>query len=99
DGDLTQDIHLRTGDELRELEAAFNKMILSLRNIVKKDREIISGLIALGDRIQTEIDKKNINREELINISKEIHTITTELSKITSEFKIDDEEHEGKEDS
>lgn len=91
-GDLTQEIHLRTGDELRELEIDFNKMIVSLREIVKKDREVISRLIKVGDRIQGEMEKKTIDREALKAISQDIHFITTELNGVTAGFKIAEED-------
>jgi methyl-accepting chemotaxis protein len=93
-GNLTQEIHLRTGDELHDLEVDFNKMIVSLRDIVKKDREIITGLIQIGDKIQGEIEKKAIDRDALKQISREIHTITTELSGVTANFKISEQDLE-----
>ena len=38
-GDLTHKVHLRQGDELGDLQDAFNSMSESLCNMVKKDRD------------------------------------------------------------
>jgi len=43
-GDLTCKIHLRHGDELQDLQEAFNKMSESLCRMVAKDREVIESL-------------------------------------------------------
>ncbi len=91
-GDLTQQIQLRQGDELRDLQEAFNQMSESLRKMVAKDREVIDKLVVTGNRLRDKIDRKNLNSESIEEITRDLHVVIEELRLVTSGFKIDDSE-------
>lgn len=89
-GDLTYQIHLRHGDELGDLQEAFNKMSDSLRNMVAKDREIIEKLIETGNKLKSTIDEKKLDPKAIDGAAKDLYNIIEELRIVTSGFKIDD---------
>jgi len=89
-GDLTCKIHLRHGDELQDLQEAFNKMSESLCRMVAKDREIIDKLIATGERLRETIEKKNLDQKAVEAINSDLYSVIEELRMITSDFKIDE---------
>ncbi len=88
-GDLTYQIHLRHGDELGELQEAFNKMSDSLRNMVAKDREIIEKLIVAGNKLKNTIDQKKQDPSAVEGVTNDLYKIIEELRIVTSGFKID----------
>ncbi len=89
-GDLTYQIHLRHGDELRDLQEAFNKMSDSLRNMVAKDREVIEKLIVAGNKLKSTIDQKKLDADAIDGVAKDLYSIIEELRVVTSGFKIED---------
>jgi len=89
-GDLTQQIQLRHGDELQDLQEAFNLMSESLRKMVAKDREVIDKLVLTGGRLREKIDQKKLNPESIEEITRELHVVIEELRLVTSGFKIED---------
>ncbi|HNX76605.1 MAG TPA: methyl-accepting chemotaxis protein [Candidatus Rifleibacterium sp.] len=89
-GDLTQQIQLRQGDELRDLQEAFNQMSESLRKMVGKDREVIDKLVATTNRLRDKIDKKNLGSDSIEELTRDLHVVIEELRLVTSGFKIDD---------
>jgi len=93
-GDLTYQIHLRQGDELGDLQEAFNKMSDSLRNMVAKDREIIEKLIIAGNKLKDTMNDKKHNPQAIEGVAKDLYTIIDELRLVTSGFKIDDKADE-----
>lgn len=88
-GDLTYQIHLRHGDELGDLQEAFNKMSDSLRNMVAKDREIIEKLIVAGNKLKNTIDQKKQDPTAVEGVANDLYNIIEELRIVTSGFKID----------
>jgi methyl-accepting chemotaxis protein len=89
-GDLTQQITLRQGDELKDLQEAFNQMSDSLRKMVAKDREVIEKLVVTGNLLRDRIDKKNLTPESIEEITRDLYVVIEELRLVTSGFKIDD---------
>ena len=89
-GDLTHKVHLRQGDELGDLQDAFNAMSDSLCNMVRKDREVIARLGRTGESLQKKIDSKNLNQENLEEVAYELNAIIEELKLVTSNFKLSD---------
>lgn len=87
-GDLTHKVHLRQGDELGDLQDAFNKMSESLSKMVYKDREVIERLAKTGENLQKKVDNKNLTRESLEEIAYELNAIIEELKLVTSGFKL-----------
>ncbi len=87
-GDLTHKVHLRQGDELGDLQDAFNSMSDSLCNMVKKDREVIDRLGKTGDSLRQKIDSKNLDQETMEEIAYELNAIIEELKLVTSNFKL-----------
>ena len=91
-GDLTHRVHLRQGDELGDLQDAFNAMSESLSKMVHKDREIIERLAKTGENLQKKVDDKNLSKESLEEIAYELNSIIEELKYVTSGFKLLEEE-------
>ena len=87
-GDLTHKVHLRQGDELGDLQDAFNEMSESLSKMVYKDREIIERLAKTGDRLRKKVDEEHITKESLEEITYELNSIIEELKLVTSGFKL-----------
>ncbi|MBQ3643327.1 MAG: HAMP domain-containing protein [Candidatus Riflebacteria bacterium] len=96
-GDLTHKVHLRQGDELGDLQDAFNTMSESLSKMVYKDREIIERLAKTGENLQKKVDDKNLNKESLEEIAYELNSIIEELKLVTSGFKLLETQEENKE--
>jgi methyl-accepting chemotaxis protein len=88
-GDLTCKVKLRHGDELRELENAFNSMSESLRKMVATDREVIGRLITAGNQLSETMKKKKLDPSEVEQVAKELYQIIEELRLVTAGFKID----------
>ncbi len=93
-GDLTQQIQMRHGDELQDLQEAFNLMSDSLRKMVAKDREVIDKLVLTGSRLREKIDQKKLSPESIEEITRELHVVIEELRLVTSGFKIEDGQNE-----
>ena len=92
-GDLTHSVKLRHGDELKDLQEAFNKMSASLRKMVAKDREVIARLIQAGNRLNDSLKKKKQDPDTLEAVAKELYGIIEELRVVTAGFKIDKDLH------
>lgn len=88
-GDLTHRVKLRHGDELRDLEKAFNSMSDSLKKMVETDREVISRLVGAGNHLSETMSKKKLDPAEIELVSKELYQIIEELRLVTAGFKID----------
>lgn len=93
-GDLTHRIHLRQGDELRDLQDAFNKMSESLSAMINKDREIIERLVKTSNEIKTKIEGKSLTPDSAAQITEELNSIVEELRTITCTFKTEETESE-----
>ncbi|MGM0598416.1 MAG: HAMP domain-containing protein [Candidatus Rifleibacteriota bacterium] len=89
-GDLTYQVNLRQGDELRDLQEAFNKMSDSLRSMVAKDREIIDRLILAGNKLKETMDQQKQDPKAIEGVADDLYSIIEELRLVTSGFKIDD---------
>ncbi len=87
-GDLTHKVHLRHGDELGDLQDAFNSMQESLSRMVYKDREVIERLAKTGDNLRKKVDDKNLTKESIEEIAYELNAIIEELKLVTSGFKL-----------
>lgn len=88
-GDLTHSVKLRQGDELRDLQDAFNTMQESLRKMVAKDREVIGRLIAAGNRLNDTIGKKKHDPEAIEGVARDLYSVIEELRLVTAGFQID----------
>ena len=93
-GDLTHRIHLRQGDELRDLQDAFNKMSESLSAMINKDREIIERLVKTSNDIKIKIEGKSLTPDSATQITEELNSIVEELRTITCTFKTEETESE-----
>ncbi|MDD3000372.1 MAG: HAMP domain-containing protein [Candidatus Riflebacteria bacterium] len=91
-GDLTHRIHLRQGDELRDLQDAFNKMSESLSAMINKDREIIERLVKTSNEIKAKIEGKSLTPDSAAQVTEELNSIVEELRTITCSFKTDETE-------
>ncbi len=89
-GDLTHQVHLRHGDELGDLQEAFNQMSDSLRKMVATDREIIERLISAGNKLKETLNEKKQNPEAIEGVANDLYSIIEELRMVTSGFKIEE---------
>lgn len=64
-GNLRIQANLRKGDELRELEAAFNDMTERLRFYVREERKRVEEIGAALDKISAEVGKNAKVQEQL----------------------------------
>ena len=96
-GDLTHKVHLRQGDELGDLQDAFNAMSESLSKMVYKDREVIARLAKTGENLQKKVDDENLTKESLEEIAYELNAIIEELKLVTSGFKLLEDENNNSE--
>lgn len=87
-GDLSYKVHLRRGDELEDLQDAFNTMSDSLSKMVKKDREVIERLGRTGDNLKKKVYEEKITKESLEEITYELNSIIEELKLVTTGFKL-----------
>ncbi|NLM17895.1 MAG: HAMP domain-containing protein [Candidatus Riflebacteria bacterium] len=91
-GDLSQTVHLRHGDELGDLQDAFNAMTVALRNTIKKDREVIERLLNATKTLKEELKSGTKNEETLKKHIEELDMITEEMRYVTRDFKLEDED-------
>ena len=96
-GDLTHRVHLRQGDELGDLQDAFNDMSESLSKMVYKDREIIERLAKTGDNLQKKVKDEKLTKESLEEITYELNSIIEELKLVTSGFKLIEDQNKKEE--
>jgi methyl-accepting chemotaxis protein len=80
DGDLTHRVMLRSGDELTEMQRAFNDMAADLQTKVQKDR-------FLAKRIQTKLDALAAKLPDS-RLQSEIDALKEEVGHLTKEFKV-----------
>ncbi len=65
-GNLKIMVNLRKGDEMRELESAFNDMTEKLRGVIREDRQRLTDMVAAADLIETEIGKSKVDKEKIL---------------------------------
>jgi methyl-accepting chemotaxis protein len=82
-GNLKIQVNLRKGDELRELEAAFNDMTEKLRGIVREDRKRLEDIVAAVELIETETNKTKPDKEKVLE---EIKFVKEMAPKIYTHF-------------
>ncbi len=80
EGDLSHRVGLRGGDELLELQEAFNRMIASLQTKVQKDRH-------LAERIAGRIEELARKAPDPASAG-ELRALKKEIEHLTSDFKV-----------
>ncbi len=88
DGDLTERIDLRKGDELKEIGMAFNTIAEGISKLVSEERDASIDIEQDLRHIASGLDKENISDEELKNIKKKIDEILPRIRAITRKFNI-----------
>ena len=64
-GDLTQNVWVRSQDEIGELAESFNQMLLNLREIVKEMRSVISTVSRSAVELSNSAQEMNASTEEI----------------------------------
>jgi methyl-accepting chemotaxis protein len=82
-GNLKIQVNLRKGDELRELESAFNDMTEKLRGVVKDDRKRMADILEAADLIEAEMGKSKTDKEKVLE---EVKFIKETAPKIDAHF-------------
>ncbi len=88
EGDLTYRVHLRSGDELIELQDKFNGMVSEIQKKVSVDKESAKIVGEKLSAISERLSQKNVSPSELSEILGQINGIIAELNKISSGFKL-----------
>jgi methyl-accepting chemotaxis protein len=82
-GNLKIQVNLRKGDELRELEAAFNDMTEKLRGVVREERKQLQDMTAAAELIEAEINKGRMDKDKILE---EVKFIKDTAPKIYNHF-------------
>ncbi|MBI5573074.1 MAG: HAMP domain-containing protein [Elusimicrobia bacterium] len=88
EGDLTYRVHLRSGDELIELQNKFNGMVSEIQKKVSADYESAKITGVKLSAISARLSQKNVSPAELSEILGQIDGLIAQLNKISSGFKI-----------
>jgi methyl-accepting chemotaxis protein len=78
-GNLRIQANLRKGDELRELEGAFNDMTERLRSYVREERKRIEEILAAADKISADVGKGSKSQEQLAFIRETVQKINSQF--------------------
>jgi nitrogen fixation/metabolism regulation signal transduction histidine kinase len=87
-GNLKIQVNLRKGDELRELEAAFNDMTERLRSNVRQDRQHLKDIQEAVQVIETMITKNTLGKAEKDKILEEVKFVQETSEKVVNYFQI-----------
>ncbi|MDD5686350.1 MAG: HAMP domain-containing protein [Elusimicrobia bacterium] len=88
EGDLTHRVHLRAGDELMELQERFNNMVESIQKGVSDNKELSKVTAEKLAAISSQFSQQNISSADLSEISRQLTKVASDLSKISSNFKV-----------
>ncbi|RLA94422.1 MAG: hypothetical protein DRG25_02580 [Deltaproteobacteria bacterium] len=79
EGDLSQDIKVKSDDEIGELASAFQKMLLNLRNIVLQVKKSSHGVKITSDELYDSIKQmSNINDQVTLAVEKVVDAAETQ---------------------
>lgn len=87
-GNIGQELRLRKGDELTDLQDKFNSMLRSIQNKVSTDRETarsVSGEITTG--IET-LKKSGLSTDKKDELVKMLDGLKSKIDSLTSQFKL-----------
>jgi methyl-accepting chemotaxis protein len=79
EGDLTHRVALRSGDELTEMQRAFNEMAAQLQTKVQKDRHLARRIHAKLEAIASKLESRH---------KAELEALKDEIAHLTQEFKV-----------
>jgi methyl-accepting chemotaxis protein len=79
EGDLTHRVALRSGDELTEMQRAFNEMAAQLQTKVQKDRHLARRILTKLEAIASKLEGRN---------KAELEALKNEIAHLTQEFKV-----------
>jgi methyl-accepting chemotaxis protein len=92
EGDLSLKIHLRKGDELKDLANTFNTMTEKLEKIVKNDRKVISKIIHIIKELPMDLKSDDLSSKRKDEIIQELVTIVDDLKLVTSSYQLSKDE-------
>ena len=88
EGDLTKEIQVPSDDEIGELAAAFQKMLLNLRQIVWEVKKGSSGVIASSDELYNSIKQMGgITEQVTVKVGKVIEAAGTQSNLLANDSK------------
>lgn len=85
-GNMRIQVNLRKGDELREMETAFNDMTERLRGVIREDRQRIQDILEAAGLIEE--SSARVGKAEKDKILEEVKFIKEASGKITQHFNI-----------
>lgn len=81
EGDLTEKVHLRRGDEFKELAVLFNDMVSGIRTHILQDREKVQKAVSNLENLKLKIGHQNVTTEE-------IDAVLQQLKELGDNFKL-----------
>jgi methyl-accepting chemotaxis protein len=74
-GDMTEKIHLRKGDEFKEIAQMFNDMTANMKNLIVQDRDHVQRIIFKLEDMKAKLSQGAAKPGEIDEIIKELKTI------------------------
>ena len=88
-GDLTQNVRLRSDDELKNLSAAFNTVIENMNLLVSQDKRLIMQLCDLSDSLYSNLKDNKIDQQEALVLIRKLNDLIGELKTLILQYKIE----------
>jgi methyl-accepting chemotaxis protein len=88
-GDLTNNVHLRRDDELKNLSSAFNSVVDNIHLLVVKDRKLINDLSAITDTLYSNLKDNKISQDEALVLIRKLNDLVKELKNLIMQYKIE----------
>lgn len=85
EGDLTVQLKLRQGDELRDLAEAVNRAVAGLREQIAHMKQEVSELSSSGEEWLGVADRDRVKTEEIQSFVEKIRALEKELDRIITE--------------
>ena len=76
EGDLTQEVHLKTNDEIGKLASSFNTMVLSLRELLSKSASVSQNVAATSEELSAASEEVTSGSEQICETVLEVASST-----------------------
>lgn len=87
-GNLRIQVNLRKGDEMRDLELAFNEMTERFRDVLRQDRQQLKEIEESAGALEAALEKSGAGKADKEKVMAEINSIREKSRKINTHFTI-----------
>ncbi len=87
-GDFTKYVKIRKKDEFKDLIDVFNKMVISLRQLVLKDRSILKEISMKVENLSNQLKKETLAKHDIDILRDEVNKLSSMVDELTKEFTI-----------